>query len=172
MLTTLILAALPALAAPPAWLPVPDLPGTQYVGRSDANGELVVAGWRIGGGMHVRDDLHALAFIATDTRVGLMTDAFRHREADGAAAWTVKAATSIEADPDAVYVDTNCGESADFDPYAERTTLIVGIVPVNAPSKDGVITGLRAAARVDLVSGVIEPIADPTGISCIMEEGH
>ena len=172
MLIPLILAALPALAAPAVWQPVPELPGTEYVGRADANGDLVIAGWRSDGGTYVSDDLHALAFISTDTQVGVMTDAFRGREADGAAAWTVKAAMSVAADRDAVYVDTNCGEGADFDPYAPRTALIVGIVPNNAPSTDGVITGLRAAAKIDLVSGVIEPIADPSGISCIMEEAH
>lgn len=170
MLTTLILMALPALAAPPVWTAVPELPGADYVGRSDADGQLVVAGWRVDGGQYVSDDLHALAFISTEARVGLMTDAFRHREPDGVAAWTVKAAISIAADRNAVYVDTNCGEGTDFDPYAPRTTLVVGIVPTNAPTKDGVVTGLVAAAKVDLVSGAIDPIADPAGISCLMEE--
>ncbi len=170
MLKILILSALPTLAAAPAWAPVPELPGTQYVGRSDADGLLIVAGWRVDGGQYVGDDTHALAFISTETHVGIMTDAFRHREEDGAVAWTVKAAMSIAADRNAVYIDTNCGEGVDFDPHATRTSLIVAVVPTNAPSRDGVITGLHAAARVDLVSGAIEPLADTSGISCIMEE--
>lgn len=172
MLTTLVLAALPALAAPPAWTPVPELPGTDYVGRNDANGELVVAGWRLDGGIYVGDEFHALAFISTPGRIGVMTDAFRHREPDGAVAWTTTAAMSIAADRTNAYVDTNCGEGTDFDPYAARTSVIAAIVPHNAPSTNGRITQVRAAARVDLVTGAIEPIADPSGISCITEEAN
>jgi hypothetical protein len=170
MLLTLILAALPTLAASPVWADVPELPGTEYVGRSGPDGQLMIAGWRSDGGTYVSDDVHALAFISNETRVGVMTDAFRQREADGAAAWTVKAAMSIEADRNTVYVDTNCSDDPAFDPYARRTTLIIGIVPTSAPSANGRVSGLRAAARIDLVSGAIEPIADPSGISCVMEE--
>lgn len=171
----LIAAALvaPALALTPprAWEPIPDLPGTDYIGRSDANGELVVAGWRSIGGQYVSDDLHSLAFIAKDGRIGLMTDIFRHREADGAAAWTVKEAMSFTADAAEAYIDTNCGAGPGFEGNESPTDLTVGIVPMNAATEEGRVTRLYGAAKVDLKSGTIQPL-DPTGIVCLQEELH
>jgi hypothetical protein len=159
-----------ALADPPrAWEPIAELPGTDYVGRSDANGQLVVSGWSIDGGIYVDDGLHAIAFISSANRIGIMTDAFRKREADGAAAWTVKAAMSFTAERASTYIETNCGVGADFDPGAARTEYVVGIVPMNAEAKDGLVTRLYGAARVDLKTGTIQPI-DPTGIYCHQEE--
>jgi len=158
------------LAAPAEWRAETGLAGTDYVGRSGPDGVLLVKGWREDGGTYVGDDLHAIAFISMPDRVGIMTNAFRLREPDGAAAWTIKAAMSVAVDRDTVYVETRCGEGRDFPSGDSQTVMVIGIASQSRLTSDGShFTGLVAAAKVDLRSGTIEPI-DPVGIYCVQEE--
>ena len=66
---------------------------------------------------------------------------------------------------------TECGLGADFVGRTSETDLIVGVADYAAAPPDAEIyTGLLGAAKVDLKTGVIEPI-DPKGVYCIQMLG-
>lgn len=156
-----------ALAAPVAatladWREETAMAGVQYVGRVPADGgELLVQGWRNDGGTYVDDQYFALSVYSTADRIALSAEKFRYREPDGVAAWTIGKFMSYPGVREKFGVNFECGIGAGFTGRTTDTDYIIGIVDFAAIPGDNELyhDGVRAAARVDLKTGTIEPIA-------------
>ena len=170
-----LLAALtgPALAAAAEWRDEPALVGLTYDGRETLDGVPAVAGWHLDGGQYVSDRHATLSFISSKGRIGLMLSTFVSRADDGIATFTATRAMSVPVIDNFAYIDTQCGEGADFGGVTSQTEFVAGIAP-KVGAKDtgnGLYTGLIAAAKIDLAAGTITPV-DPAGIYCIQGEAN
>ncbi len=171
-LAALLALAGTALAAGAEWRDEPALAGLTYDGRADANGVSAVAGWTLDGGLYVSDQHHTLNFISSKGRIGVMLSTFVSRAEDGVATFTGTSAMSVPVIDNLAYIDTNCGEGADFEGVTSATEFVAGIAPkTGGTNENGRFHGLIAAAKIDLTAGTITPV-DPAGIYCIQEEVH
>ena len=160
--------AAPVTAGAAAWQVEPGMIGTQYVGRSPADGgPLIVKDWRSDGGLYVSDDLKAVMFYSNATRIGVGLETFRHREADGVAAWEIANFMSAPANRETSFVSTDCGLGPDFEAQRSATEFVVAIVDGNkAPAEELFNSGIVAAVQVDLKAGILAPVS-VAGVYCI-----
>lgn len=146
--------------------------GVDYVGRMPPGGdELIVQGWRNDGGFYISDDLHSVANYSSEERIAISAEAFRHREPDGVAAWTIADFWSHPADRETTGVNTLCGLGTDWEGWgADVTNMIAAVVEWDgAPLGEQVYhDGIVAAVRIDLETGEIAPIGTD-GVYCYQE---
>ena len=164
--------AAPVTAGAAAWQAEPGMIGTQYVGRVPAGGgPLMIKDWRSDGGMYVSDDLKAVMFYSNETRIGVGLETFRHREADGVAAWEIANFLSAPANRETSFVSTDCGLGPDFEVQRSATEFVVAIVDGSkAPGEELFTDGIVAAVQVDLKAGILAPIA-AANVYCIQPLG-
>lgn len=154
------------------WREESAMAGVQYVGRiPDDGGGLIVEGWRNDGGYYVSDDLHSVSVYSTADRVAISAEAFRHREPDGVAAWTIAEFWSYPADREDAGLGLLCGYGPDMTQWsADHTKDVVAIVQWSAVPQDQEThhEGVLAAVEANLVTGELTPIA-VDGVYCHQE---
>ncbi len=166
-----VLLALPACAEAPDWRRETGMIGVEYAGRVPQGGFLSVEEWRSDGGFFISEDLHSVSNYSSAKRLAVSVEAFRHREPDGVAAWTIADFWSWPASHETAGVVTLCALSPDWEDWsADPANYIVAIAEWDAIPPDEVVysDGILAAVRVDLVAGQITPI-ETGGVYCFME---